>query len=246
MKLLTSHHLSHSFGTRLILDDINLSVERGDFLALLGPSGAGKTTLIRLLAGLLKPSQGQTLVNGQLVSTKWGSHRRDVAVIFQQFNLIGRLNALDNVLAGRLGHVPSWRGILRKFTSSDRLLALQCLERVGLLDLALQRADTLSGGQQQRVAIARALAQQSKIILADEPIASLDPQSSAEILKLLQQISSEGQVAIICSLHQLEFARGYASRIVGMQAGKVLVDVGADQFDDRAANFVYGGSQDQQ
>lgn len=159
MTLLCTEHLSQTFGARLILDDINLSVERGEFLALLGPSGAGKTTLIRLLAGLLKPSEGQTLVGGQVTSVKWGSHRRDVAVIFQQFNLIGRLTALDNVLAGRLGHVPTWRGMLRKFTHSDRLLALECLERVGLIDLALQRADTLSGGQQQRVAIARALAQ---------------------------------------------------------------------------------------
>ena len=233
--------MSQSFGTRLILDDINLSVERGEFLALLGPSGAGKTTLIRLLAGLLKPSKGQTLVGGHEISAKWGSHRRDVAVIFQQFNLIGRLTALDNVLAGRLGHVASWRGVLRKFTHSDRLLALECLERVGLIDLALQRSDTLSGGQQQRVAIARALAQQSQIILADEPIASLDPQSSADILTLLQQISSDGKVAVICSLHQLEFARSYASRIVGMQAGKVHVDVRADLFDEDAARLVYGG-----
>ncbi|MBM3343043.1 MAG: phosphonate ABC transporter ATP-binding protein [Betaproteobacteria bacterium] len=228
------------YGGKSVLSSLSFDVARGEFLALLGPSGAGKTTLVRCIAGLTVPERGEIRLDGVNVLELKGRERRRIAVVFQQFNLVPRLSALQNVLAGRLGHVPSWRGVLRRFTRKDQLLALECLDRVGLIDRARQRADTLSGGQQQRVAIARALAQQPDVIVADEPIASLDPQSSAGILELLRDISRNDGVALVCSLHQLEFARAYADRIAGMTAGAVVVDVPAGQFDDSVATRIYG------
>ena len=213
--------VSKAYGGRDAIRDISLNVHEHEFVALLGASGAGKTTLLRCVAGLLAPDHGAIYVSGANVSELRGRARRRVAVIFQQFNLVGRLSALANVLAGRLGHVPAWRGITRSFERADRLLALACLERVGLLDQAAQRADTLSGGQQQRVAIARALAQQPDIIVADEPVASLDPANGAGILELLRGICREEGVSVLCSLHQVHLAREYADRLVGMAEGRV-------------------------
>ena len=222
--------LSKSYGALVALDDISFEVRRGEFVALLGPSGAGKSTLFRCIAGLLRPDRGRITLNGVDVATIARRERRRLAVVFQQFNLVARLTALDNVLAGRLAFTPTWRGVLRRFGRDDRLLALACLERVGLLAHATQRADRLSGGQQQRVAIARALAQQADVIIADEPIASLDPRSSEEILELLRMISRHDNVAVICSLHQTEFARRFATRIVGIARGRLVSDGGADDF----------------
>ena len=175
-------NVGKAFNGRDALRDIGFDVAEHEFVALLGASGAGKTTLLRCVSGLLTPDHGTVYVSGTRVSDLQGRERRRVSVIFQQFNLVGRMSALGNVLAGRLGHVPAWRGITRRFERADQLLALECLERVGLLDLAAQRADTLSGGQQQRVAIARALAQRPDLIVADEPVASLDPANGAGIL----------------------------------------------------------------
>ena len=160
MPRLKLDRVGKAFGGCDAIRDISLTVHEHEFVALLGASGAGKTTLLRCVAGLLVPDHGTVHVAGIDVSALHGRARRRVAVIFQQYNLVGRISALANVLAGRLGHVPAWRGITRRFERSDKLLALECLERVGLLAQASQRADTLSGGQQQRVAIARALAQQ--------------------------------------------------------------------------------------
>ena len=224
MRLLSVRQLSHSYGQVPVLKRIHFDVNRGELIALLGPSGSGKTTLLRSMAGLIKTNSGEVLVDGRKVSLQWGSHRSEIAVIFQQFNLIGRVSALDNVLAGRLGQTSIWRGLFKVFSRADRLLALECLERVGLLDFAQQRADTLSGGQQQRVAIARALAQRAKIILADEPIASLDSQASHDVMRILKSITIDKEVTVICSLHQLEFARTYASRIVRMEQGEIKLD----------------------
>jgi len=164
---------------------------------------------------------------------------REVAVIFQQFNLVNRLTALENVLAGRLGYVSAWRGWLRRFDRSDRLLALECLDRVGLMDVAMRRADTLSGGQQQRVAIARALAQRPTLIVADEPVASLDPSTSTGVLDLLHGIARSEGVAVVCSLHQVHLARAYADRIVGLSSGRVVFDLPAARFDENAFQRLY-------
>jgi len=240
--LFSAQGVSRHFGGRAALLDIAFDVHAGEMLALLGPSGAGKTTLFRCLAGLSPPDAGTVLLRGRDVAHLRGRERRHVAVVFQQFNLVGRLSALDNVLAGRLGHVPAWRGILRRFARADLLLALACLERVGLLEHAHQRADTLSGGQQQRVAIARALAQQPDVIIADEPVASLDPRIGAGILELLKSICHGDGVAVVCSLHQPELARRYADRVLGLRAGRIVVDLPAAALDQAALDALYGAA----
>jgi phosphonate transport system ATP-binding protein len=231
--------LSHSYAGRPVLAGVNLRVAAGEFVALLGPSGAGKTTLIKCITGLLRPDAGEVLVGGVPLLSLQGRQRRGVAVVFQQFNLVRRLSALDNVLAGRLGHVSAWRGWTRRFSRADQLWALQCLDRVGLLAQAGQRADTLSGGQQQRVAIARALAQQAELIVADEPVASLDPAISAGILELLQGICRDDGVAVVCSLHQLHLAQQYTQRLVGLSAGRVQFDAPAVGIDAAATAALY-------
>ncbi len=237
---------SKAFNGQAAISEVSFAVRRGEFVAVLGPSGAGKTTLFRCLAGLNSLDHGAALLGGVDVATLHGRARRHIAVVFQQFNLVNRLSALDNVLAGRLGHVRAWRGWTRRFSRDDTLLALRCLERVGLLAQAGQRADTLSGGQQQRVAIARALAQQPEVIIADEPVASLDPRIGAEILDLLRSIchAQEGGVAIICSLHQPAFAKRFADRVVGLVAGRIAVDVAAADFEETALFDVYGQAAD--
>lgn len=228
-----------TFKGHVALANVSLSIVEHELVAVLGPSGAGKTTLFRCIAGLLKPDSGSVQLDGADIGQYIGRDRRQIAFVFQQFNLVARLTALENVLAGRLGHVPTWRGCLRRFERSDRLLALECLDRVGLLGQATQRSDTLSGGQQQRVAIARALAQQPRLIVADEPVASLDPNSAGSIMALLRQIARSDGVAIICSLHQPHFARSYADRIIGLSRGRVVLDLPAGKFDQAADAQLY-------
>lgn len=237
--LLQVRDLGHGYGPRQVLDGVSFEVQSGEFVALLGPSGAGKTTLIKCITGQVKPLRGQVLVAGAEPALLQGRERRRVAVIFQQFNLVRRLSALDNVLAGRLGHVPAWRGWTRRFDLADQRLALSCLERVGLLSAASQRADTLSGGQQQRVAIARALAQQPELIVADEPVASLDPAISAGILELLQGICRDDGVTVVCSLHQLHLARQFAQRLVGLSAGQLRFDARAEHVEAATTAALY-------
>jgi len=235
--------LAKSYNGKSALADIGFKVPAGEFVAVLGPSGAGKTTLFRCMTGLLRPDRGTVRAGDLDVTQLRGRERRHVAVVFQQFNLVSRLSALDNVLSGRLGHVPAWRGWVRRFERNDRLLALDCLDRVGLLDKAGQRADTLSGGEQQRVAIARALAQQPDAIVADEPVASLDPKIGSEILDLLRGICHRDGVAVVCSLHQMHFAQTYADRIVGLARGRLVVDVEAARFDTALAAKLYGSAE---
>ncbi|MBS6360515.1 phosphonate ABC transporter ATP-binding protein [Burkholderia sp.] len=222
-----------------ILRGISFTVRPREFVALLGASGAGKTTLLRCVTGLTDVDRGTISVAGQSVASLRGRARRHVAVISQQFDLVRRLSALDNVLAGRLGHVSAWRGIARCFTRSDRLLALECLERVGLLEFAWRRVDTLSGGQQQRVAIARALAQQPDLIVADEPVSSLDPGSGTAVLDLLRACCHDQGLAVLCSLHQVGLAVEFADRIVGLTQGTISIDIPAPAFGDTHANVLY-------
>ena len=211
----------------------------GEVVAVLGPSGVGKSTLFRCITGLLRADAGMLHLDGADIAALRAVDRREIAVVFQQYNLVRRLTALDNVLAGRLGHVAQWRGILRRFERADMLKALECLERVGVLDQAMQRADTLSGGQQQRVAIARALAQKARLIVADEPVASLDPGSAAGVLQLLREIARTEGVAVLCSLHQTGYARTFADRILGMSDGQVIVDAPAGELDEAAIAALY-------
>jgi phosphonate transport system ATP-binding protein len=226
------------------LRGVDLDVGPGEFVALIGPSGAGKSTLLRCIAGLVEPTGGEVLVGGRPMSGAAPAERRrlraSVGFVFQQFNLLRRLTVLDNTLTGRLGRTPEWRALLGWFAPADRALARRALDRVELGGLADRRVDTLSGGQQQRVAIARALVQEPRILLADEPMASLDPALSHTVMELLGRINREDGITVVTSLHVLELARGYGRRIVGLRAGRVVHDGPAAAFDDRAAARVFG------
>ena len=240
--LLRIESIRKSFRGRTAVDGVSFDVDRGEMVAVLGPSGAGKTTLFRCLTGLGSPDEGRVLFEGASVHTLPRSARRRIAVVFQDFNLVRRLTALENVLGGRLGHVSGWRGALRRFERPDMLKALECLERVGMLEQAAQRADTLSGGQQQRVAIARALAQEPRLIVADEPVASLDPGSAGGVLQLLTDIARDDRVAVILSLHQVGYARTHASRIIGLSAGRLVIDAATAALADRDFDALYATS----
>lgn len=231
--------MSKRFGDRFALAGVSFSVRPGEFVGLLGPSGAGKSTLFRCIAGLERADEGSAMLGEQIVRPLHRHCGGRIAMVFQQFALVDRLSVLDNVLAGRLGAVPAWRGVLRRFSHEDRIFAMQCLERVSMLDHAQQRADQLSGGQKQRVAIARALAQRPDVILADEPIASLDPTLASGILTLLRSIARVDNVAVICSLHQLGFAREYSDRVIGIRSGQIVLDCEASSLDDHAADRLY-------
>jgi phosphonate transport system ATP-binding protein len=244
MHSLVIETVTKRYGTTLALDDVSFVVDPGEFVALLGPSGAGKSTLFRCVTRLVAPDTGVVRVLGRDISALGGQElrlaRRDVGLIFQQFNLIGRLSAMDNVLAGRMGHASTLRVMLGQFTHADRQLALAALDRVGLLERAGQRADSLSGGQQQRVAIARVLAQQARLLLADEPVSSLDPQSAENVLGILRNIARETGIAVVCALHQVDLARRYADRVVALRGGRKLLDVSVNAFDQNAFQELYG------
>lgn len=210
------------------LDDVTLGFRTGAITVLLGLSGSGKSTLLRHINRLHTPTSGHIRVLGQEVNSLKSNGlrelRRDVGVIFQHFNLVGPMSVLENVCTGRLGSLRGPRLSLMMYPKRVRREALEKLDRVGLADRAYQRADTLSGGQQPRVAIARALMQHPKILLADEPVASLDPVSSLEVIGLLQQISAEDNLTVIASLHQVQLAIDFADRIIGLRSGRVVLD----------------------
>jgi len=224
--------LTRVFGQHTALDQVNLEVPAGQMLAILGASGSGKSTLLRTLNGLVVPTSGTVRVLGTDVSKARGGElralRRGVGFIFQQFGLVGRISVLENVLSGALGRLRFPRAGVISYPRSARLEALAHLERVGLAERAFQRSDTLSGGQQQRVAIARTLMQRPTLLLADEPVASLDPESAASVMSLLLRICQEEHLTVIASLHQVELARGWADRVVGLRDGQVVLD-GATQ-----------------
>lgn len=235
--------VSKTYDDTAALQNVSFSIPAGALVVLLGPSGAGKSTIFRCVTGLTRPDTGSIEVAGAEINTLSGralrEARRNIGLIFQQFNLIGRLSAIKNVLGGRLGHTSTWRVVLRFFERRDRQLALANLDSVGLLDKAYQRADSLSGGQQQRVAIARVLTQESQIILADEPVSSLDPESSETVLTILKAISRDRGIAVLCSLHQVDLARRYADGIVGLRAGQVVYDGPAKELTEQALDRIY-------
>ncbi|QUH05030.1 phosphonate ABC transporter ATP-binding protein [Saccharopolyspora erythraea] len=210
------------------LDDVSLEVARGEVLVLLGLSGSGKSTLLRHVDGLQLPTSGAVEVLGEDVGSLGGAGlralRRRVGFVFQQFHLVGSLTVLENVCTGALGTLRGPRLGLLSYPKRIRHAALERLERVGLSDQALQRADTLSGGQQQRVAVARALLQQPEILLADEPVASLDPDSAAQVMGLIAEIAEEDGLTVVCSLHQVDLALSWGHRIVGLRSGRVVLD----------------------
>lgn len=225
-------NLNKSFSRKKVLKDINFSVKKGEMVGLIGASGSGKSTLIRSICGLgsMDRCSGQIKLFGEATQTadkKTDNQRplrRDVSIIFQQFNLVSRLSLLTNVLIGRLAHNPAWKGVIKLFPREERIKALEALERVNMVEFAHQRASTLSGGQQQRGAIARALTQEAKLILADEPIASLDPASSDRVMNLLCDINRQDGTTVVVSLHQFEVATTRCDRIVALKAGEIVYD----------------------
>ena len=224
------------------LASTSIGFSAGEFCVLLGPSGAGKSTLLRTLNGLVPLSGGTISAQGIGALARagdWRLHRRRTGMIFQQHQLIGRLTALRNVLTGRLAFASTWRS-LWPASVEDRRIGLQALERVGLLETALRRADQLSGGQQQRVGIARALAQQPRLLLADEPVASLDPATAVRVLQLLHGICRDSGIAVVVSLHQVELARRFADRVIGIAGGRIVFDGTADRLDTQALQAIYG------
>lgn len=217
--------LSKRYGGVAALIEVSLQVRSGEFTVVLGPSGAGKSTLLRCINRLTEPDAGEARIAGQVVpGDRRGLRevRRQVAMIFQDHNLVPRLSTLKNVLTGRLAFMPAWRSVLQIFSEHDVDIALRCLERVELAERAWTRAGLLSGGQQQRVGVARALAQHPRAILADEPVASLDPKSALVVLGDLRRAAHDLNIAVLCNLHQVGYAREFADRIVGICAGRVI------------------------
>lgn len=232
-------------GTRA-LSDVSVAVPEGDFIAVIGLSGAGKSTFLRCLNRLVDPSEGSIVVGERDVAKLRGRslqhYRRTVGFIFQQFNLVQRLSVLDNVLNGRLGYHATWRGLLGMYTESDRALALSAIHDVGLAGKEEARVDTLSGGQQQRVAIARAMAQEPQLILADEPMASLDPRLSDVILGILRDYNEARGVTVLVNIHVLDLAKRYAKRVLAFNKGELVFDGPVTSLDDALETRIYAGS----
>jgi phosphonate transport system ATP-binding protein len=246
--MLQIRNVSRRFGKTLAVDQVDIDIARGQMVGVIGRSGAGKSTLLRMVNRLIDPSQGSILFDGLAVSELRGAKlrewQRDCAMIFQQFNLVPRLDVLTNVLLGRLNHRSTALSVLNIFSRDERLMAIAALERLGIAQVALQRAGTLSGGQQQRVAIARALMQEPKVILADEPIASLDPLNATIVMDALADINRRDGITVVVNLHTLDTARRYCERIIGMSGGKVVFDGGPDELDRAAVRLIYGTDSD--
>ena len=234
----------YSPGGVLALENVSFEVPRGQFLAVIGLSGSGKSTLLRCINRLIEPTSGRILLDGQDVTAanqeEMRRIRRKIGMVFQHFNLVHRSSVLTNVLAGRLGYVnPAW-SLINRFPRADLEKARVQLERVGIGDKAAQRADALSGGQQQRVGIARALMQDPELILADEPVASLDPVLAHSIMQYLENFNKEDGVTVLCSLHFLDLVHRYAHRVVALNAGRVVFDGPPKEIDDVRFKEIYG------
>ena len=237
--------VTRRFGERIAVADATIGVPTGQMVGIIGRSGAGKSTLLRMVNRLIEPTAGRLLFDGRDITRLKGralhSWRANAAMIFQQFNLVPRLDVLTNVLAGRLNRVPTARALLKLFTARERALAIRALDRLGIAELALSRADALSGGQQQRVAIARALMQEPRILLADEPIASLDPMNARLVMDALRDINRHDGITVLCNLHTLDTACAYCDRIVGMAEGRIVFDGAPELLTEDAVREIYGG-----
>ncbi len=236
--------VSRRFGAKTAVDNVTLDIPAGQMVGIIGRSGAGKSTLLRMINRLIDVSEGQVEFEGQPVSSLRGQAlrdwQRDCAMIFQQFNLVPRLDVITNVMLGRLNRRNTILSLLQIFSEQEQLMALKALERLDIAQTAGQWAQTLSGGQQQRVAIARALMQEPKVILADEPIASLDPRNAKIVMDSLQSINEEQGITVITNLHTLDTARNYCERIIGMAAGQVVFDGTPEQLTTAVARELYG------
>jgi phosphonate transport system ATP-binding protein len=226
-----------------ILKGLSFSVEPEDFFAIIGPSGAGKSTLIRCINRLVEPNSGDVILNGQNI-TKVGRRelrkvRRNMGMIFQEFNLVERMSVMDNVLSGRLGYIGNFRSLLRFYPRADIQSALELLDKVGLSDFVDKRVDELSGGQRQRVGIARALIQQPQILLVDEPTSSLDPKISREVMGMIKQMSEEAGVPVLCNIHDVQLALEFSNKVIGLQEGVKMFEGPTGKVDKGTLEEIY-------
>lgn len=243
--MLRVEHLTKVYPNGTVaLKDVSFEVQDGEFLAVIGLSGSGKSTLLRCINRLIEPTSGKIFWDGADVTAaspdEMRKIRRQMGFVFQQFNLVKRSNVITNVLTGRLGYVGTARSLANMFSNQDHELALKNLERLGLREKAYVRADSLSGGQQQRVGIARALMQEPKLILADEPVASLDPVLSHSILKYLEQLNKEDGLTVLCSLHFLDLVHRYATRAIALKDGLLVFEGLPQTIDDAQFKAIYG------
>ena len=247
-KIIRVENLTRTFHNHQALNGVSLEVNNGEMVALLGPSGSGKSTLLRHLSGLITSDKspeihiemlGRTVQRAGRLARDIRQTRAQTGYIFQQFNLVNRLTVIENVLIGALGATPFWRTCFSWFSREQKQRALQALSRVGMAHLAYQRVSTLSGGQQQRVAIARALMQQAKVILADEPIASLDPESARIVMETLRDINRQDGITVVVTLHQVDYALRYCERIVALRQGNVFFDGASSAFDSERSDHLY-------
>src|SRR5260370_24393733 len=241
--MLALQGISRHFVAMVAVSDVSLEFQPGSFIGVIGRSGAGKSTLLRLINRLIDASDGRISFGGTDVTALKGAElrawRARSAMIFQQFNLVGRLDVLSNVLMGRLAAVPNWRSLLNIWTDEDKAIALSALEQFDMAGLAAQRADQLSGGQQQRVAIARAMVQEPDVILADEPIASLDPRNTQIVMYALLRLNKHFGITVLCNLHSLDLARSYCDRLIGMSAGRIVFDGAPAALTEHIARELY-------
>ena len=246
--VLSVRNASKSFGARRALDGVSIDVRKGEMIALIGPSGSGKSTLLRSISGLQTIDAGEGRIeafgaavqeNGR-ISSRVRETRIRIGFIFQQFNLVGRLSLFTNVALGSLGRIPAWRGLLGLWPDETKAAAMAALARVGVADYAAQRANTLSGGQQQRGAIARALVQKAKIVLADEPVASLDPVSARRVMENLRDLNRQDGLTVVVTLHQVDYALRYCDRVVALKAGKIVYDGPATGLETKQLIDIYG------
>lgn len=246
--------LSKTFGkSNQALKNVSVDIEQGEMVALIGASGSGKSTLLRHIAGLVESDNdrntsvtifGEPIQANGSISPHARAIRSTVGVVFQQFNLVGRLKVLTNVLMGHLGTMPRWKGTLGLFSNAEREDAMRALERVGISAKALQRGSTLSGGQQQRAAIARTLVQGARLLIADEPIASLDPASARKVMEILKELNREDRITVMVSLHQVEYALKYCPRTVALRDGEIVYDGPSDALTPQFLNELYGAESE--
>jgi phosphonate transport system ATP-binding protein len=243
--MLRVEHLTKVYpnGTQA-LNDVSFEVQDGEFLAVIGLSGSGKSTLLRCINRLIEPTSGKIIWNDMDITAAPTSElrniRRQIGMVFQQFNLVKRSSVLTNVLSGRLGYVNPYQSLFNYFSPADYQRAMENLEQLGLADKAHVRADSLSGGQQQRVGIARALMQEPKLVLADEPVASLDPVLAHSILKYLEQMNKERKITVLCSLHFLDLVHRYATRAIALKDGELVFEGLPKEIDDAQFKAIYG------
>lgn len=248
MVLLQVDHISkHYEKDRPVLTDVNLTVNQGEFISIIGPSGAGKSTFLRCINRMIDISEGDIHFDGtnimSLNKRNLRKHRTKIGMIFQHYNLVSRLTVIENVLHGRLGYKSTFQGVLGLFKEEEKREAFHLLEKLGMAEHAYKRCDQLSGGQKQRVGIARALIQSPKLLLCDEPIASLDPNSSKIIMDHLKEISTDMNITCIVNLHQVDVAKKYSDRIIGLNAGEIVYDGTAEGLLERQIRKVYGAHE---